>query len=191
LTALSFVLKLRRLPDKGRLYWEGRHNSANKTRGRNMRINKLLSLLGFIIVSSLGVNAHANTPVSCTWMSLGGASYPGGWTSVDGCFIGNPQVGPITFIAQRTKKNTGSCTISVYSPYKNIGSCQSPSFVISSASPAPASSAAASSVSAPKAILSSGSCGSSSSCWATASQNCTQLGGNLFTNGGNWICYAK
>lgn len=114
-----------------------------------MRIKKLLSLLGFFVISSFCVSAHADTLVSCAWMTLGGASYPGGWTSVDGCYIGNPQAGPVTLVAQRTKTNTGSCTISVYSPYTNIGSCQSPNFVIpntlstsSAANSAPSSSSA-------------------------------------------------
>lgn len=161
-----------------------------------MRFNKLLSLLGFVAISSFAVSAHASTPVSCTWMTLGGASYPGGWTSVDGCYIGNPQTGPITFIAQRTKTNTGSCTITVYSPYQNIGTCQSPSFVIPNSVSTPSSAAtssATSSATVTRQVLSSGYCGSgnNSSCWETAGRSCASAGGNLVVNGFGWTCYAK
>lgn len=152
-----------------------------------MRFTKLLSTIGFVIAASSAVHANANTPVSCNWTYLGGGGAYGSWTSVDGCFMPRPQMAPI-MIAQRTQTNTGSCTMTVYSPYVNGGSCISPVFYTGSVASSSAASSTPSPVCTTTNINIGMSCNGENWCMESFGRTCSAAGGSTVWSGGTYVC---
>nr|WP_324258976.1 hypothetical protein [Cellvibrio fontiphilus] len=152
-----------------------------------MRFMKFLSLLGFVFVSSIAINAQANTPVSCSWTYLGGGGAYGSWTSVDGCFIAQPQAAPL-LIAQRTRTNTGSCTMTVTSPYVNLGSCTNPSFYLGSASSSSSISSTPAPVCTTTNINIGQSCNGENWCMESFGRACSAAGGSTVWKNGTYVC---
>ena len=150
-----------------------------------MRLTKILSTVGFVIAASSSMLAHADTPVTCNWGYLGGASYPGGWTRVDGCFTPSaPQLGPI---AQRTRTNTGSCSMSVSSPYVNKGSCTYPAIYKTTSVSSPVSST-------PKPVCTTTNinigqtCNGENWCMESFGRACHSAGGKTVWAGYTYVC---
>lgn len=152
-----------------------------------MRFTKILSVFGFVVAASTAMNVHANTPVSCNWTYLGGGGAHGSWTSVDGCFMPRPQMAPI-MIAQRTRTNTGSCTMSVYSPYVNRGSCTSPAFYVGSAASSSAASSTPSPVCQTTTINIGMSCNGENWCMEAFGRACHTAGGSTVWSGNTYVC---
>lgn len=142
-----------------------------------MRFTKLLSIVGFVIAASIAATAQAQSTkvVNCNWGWIGGSSFPGGWVSVEGCFVNGLNNGPV---AQRTKRSTGECSIAATAPGVVIsGTCLQPIVRV-------------------PIVISQGQCGSvgnyDEACWSRARAACpSQYGAFSTYQSGQWTCVLR